>query len=223
MSTAHDPSLLEEGFAALTIGANLALSPLTRPWYASWGATPEECARTLPGDELVPHPRLVTTRAITIQAPPAAVFPWLLQLGQGRGGLYTFQRLENLAGCRIENVDDIRPELQDLEVGDRIGLGPEGYPAYDVAAIVPEQALVLVAGAGSATPGSWVFHVEPTGMAASRLLARWRMDYPPTTGNRIMWRAMTDPIMFVMERRMLIGIRDRAEALGATPAHLQTG
>lgn len=217
MSSRYNPSLLEEGVGALTMGANLLFSPLTRAWYAAWGATAAETERSLPGDELVPNPRLTTTRAITIHAPADRVWPWLVQLGQGRGGLYSFQRLENLARCDIENLDEIRPELQDLEAGDKVRLGPEGYPYYVVRDIRPGRTLVLgTEPDDTGTLGAWVFHLEPAGETRTRLIVRSRLAYEPTWANRLIWRAVTDPIFFVMERRMLIGIRDRAE--GTTSA-----
>lgn len=217
MKRQYDPTLLEEGLGALTIGANLITSPLTRRWYARWGATSAEITRPLPGDDLVPGARLTTTRAITIHAPAMAIWPWLVQMGQGRGGLYTFQRLENLARCQMANVNDVRPELQALAPGDKIRLGPEGYPYYTVHDIHPEQTLILVSApdGGSGTLGTWVFHLEPI-QNATRLIVRSRLVYPPTATNRLIWRGITDPIFFVMERRMMIGIRDRAEDLAAS-------
>lgn len=213
MHRSIDPSLPEELFAAATMAANVVFSPLTRPWYASWGATAEEVQRPLPGDELVPTSRLSTTRAITVRAPADAIWPWLVQLGQARGGLYTFQRLENLAGCQIENVGEIRQELQELAVGDVIRLGPEGYPSYTVAQLIDGRALILKTNGDDTTTGTWAFYLEPEGDRATRLLARSRLEYAPSFANRLIWRGVTDPIFFVMERRMLIGIRDRSEAL----------
>ncbi|HQF71439.1 MAG TPA: hypothetical protein PLH39_09200, partial [Promineifilum sp.] len=90
MNRDFDPTLFEEVLAAGAIAGNVLLSPLTRRWYATWGATPAEQQRALPGDDIVAQPRLVVTRAITIRAPAEAIWPWLLQLGQGRGGLYSY-------------------------------------------------------------------------------------------------------------------------------------
>lgn len=98
---------------------------------------------SLPGDDLVPRPRLGTTRAITIQAPAAEIWPWLVQMGQGRGWMYSYERLENLIRCDMHNADRILPEHQDLKAGDKARLGPEGYPSFDVTAIEPGCALIL--------------------------------------------------------------------------------
>lgn len=214
MSGDLNPSFIDEGLAAIGIGANILLSPLTRPWYARWGATAEEQQRSLPGDEIVPSPVLETTRAITIHAPLEAVWPWLVQMGQGRAGLYSYQKLENLAGCRIENLAEIRPELQDLTIGDKIRFGPEGYPFHVVRAIQPGHSLIL----GSppedpSTIATWVFFLEPASATSTRLITRNRMTYERKPINTIMWRVFTDPIFFIMERQMFIGIKARAEAM----------
>jgi hypothetical protein len=209
-----DPTWLEELGAALAIAVLLVLSPLLRPWYRRWGAAESDLRRPLPGDELVPRPRLSTTRAVTIRAPVADVWPWLVQMGQGRGGLYSYTRLENLVGCDMHNADRILPAHQQLKSGDVIRLAPGNAPFFEVAAMEPNRALVLKGG-GSQMPDamspSWAFCLDQTGANESRLIARYRMDYPRTLGNMMMWRGIMDPLFFVMERRMLIGIQRRAE------------
>ena len=171
---------------------------------------------SLPGDDLVPEPVLAANRVITIQAAADAVWPWLLQLGQGRGGFYSYQRLENMIGCDIHNADRIVPELQDLKVGDLVRLGPEGMPAFNVAAIDPGSALILRGDMpdanGNATTWIWIFFLVPVDDQTTRLILRTRLDYAPNFGNRLMWRVFTDPISFNMERKMLQGIKARAEA-----------
>lgn len=218
MSRNFNPSLTEEVVAAATIALNVLLSPITRRWYAGWGSTPAERRRPLPGDDIVAQPRLVATRAITIHAPASAVWPWLVQMGQGRGGLYSYERLENLARCDIHNAGHIHPEWQSLAVGDKVRFGPDPYPFHYVRAIDPEHTLVLGSGPEETkTPATWVFHLEPAGDGV-RLIVRSRNGYEPGAMNTLIWRGITDPIYFVMERRMLIGIRDRAEAHNTTPA-----
>jgi hypothetical protein len=212
-----NPSIIEEGLGAVAIAACIVGSPLLRPWYRKWGATEAELKMSLPGDDLVPHPRLETTRAITIQAPAAEVWPWLVQMGQGRGGLYSYERLENLIGCDIHNANRILPAHQDLQVGGKVRLGPrESDPVFDVAASEPGRALILrgdVPGE-QATPTTWiwVFFLAPIDEKTTRLIIRSRLVYEPNLGNRLMWRAFTDPISFVMERSMLQGIKARAES-----------
>jgi hypothetical protein len=210
-----DPTLIEEGLGALSIGATLLTSPLSRPWYGKWGATTREAELYLPGDELVQDPMLTSTRAITIEATPDAIWPWLLQMGQGRGGLYSYQRLENLIGCDIHNADHIIPELQNLQVGDKIGISPD--MAFDVAAIDPQKSLLLrgdIPSKAEGTPTVWIwsFVLIPIDDASTRLFLRSRLGCERTFGNTLMWRVFTDPIAFNMERKMLQGIKVRVEA-----------
>jgi hypothetical protein len=207
-----NPTVIEEGLGALAIAATILSSPLSRPWYSKWGATEPEVNMSLPGDDQVPNPVLVSTRAITILAPASAIWPWLVQMGQGRGGLYSYERLENLVGCDMHNADRIIPEHQHLKVGDKVRLVPEGRDLYFVvSAIEPDRAIILF---GDDPPTTWAFILEPIDENTTRLIIRWRQDYEPTPGNVLGWRVFTDPITFVMERKLLQGIKARAEAVG---------
>ena len=206
-----NPSIIEEFFGALAIAGTVVTSPLSRTWYSSWGASEHEETMTLPGDDIVPEPELTSTRAITIQAPKSAVWPWLVQMGQGRGGLYSYERLENLIGCDMHNADHIIPEYQHLEIGDKVRLVPEGKDLYfDVARIDPGYAIIL---SGDNPATTWAFILESHENDSTRLLVRWRQDYEPTFGNIVGWRYVTDPITFVMERKLLQGIKVRAESV----------
>lgn len=207
-------------------GSRIALATLTAPIlrrrYNRWGATDSEVAASIPGDELVPDPLLGYTRAISIGAPPAQVWPWLVQIGHGRGGLYSYDGLENLARCDIHSVDEILPECQDLAVGDLIRLGPPGYPCFRVAALEALQSLVLV-GADPAEPNlaatadspggvaTWQWQLRPLPAGGTRLLVRQRLTYPRSMS--LMWHVV-EPVGFVMEWRMLRGIAERAERAG---------
>ena len=207
----YNPTIIEEALGALAIAGYIVSSPLTRSWYSKWGATADEIEITLPGDEIVPEPELTSTRAITIQSPKSAVWPWLVQMGQGRGGLYSYEKLENLVGCEMHNADRIISEYQHLEVGDKVRLVPEGRDLYfHVAAIEPGTAIIL---GGDDPPTTWTFFIESIDNNSTRLLIRWRQDYEPTLGNIIMWRFVTDPITFVMERKLMQGIKVRAESV----------
>jgi hypothetical protein len=210
---------------ALMIGGCLVLRPLLRPRYARWGATDDEVGRPLPGDERVPNPVLVQTLAVTIQAPAAKVWPWLAQIGQERGGLYSYELLENLARCQMHNAEQIEPAWE-LQAGDRVRLGPPGYPVHSVVGLERNRWLLL-AGADIATgavaplpqPGqaeytnyAWVFYLDERPDGVTRLITRNRLDYAPRPfGLRLMWEWITDPLGFVMTRRMLLGIKERAE------------
>jgi hypothetical protein len=133
----------------VAIGAGLAagLAPLAylhflRRWCLTWGARADEVAMKLPGDELVPDAGLVTTRAITIDAPPDAVWPWLVQMGSGRGGAYTYDWIENLFGLNMHSADEILPEFQDLKAGDELPMG-SGRPVMRAEVLDPERALAV--------------------------------------------------------------------------------
>jgi hypothetical protein len=199
--------------------ATLVSAPLVRHRYNRWGAEGHELLAPMPGDELVPRPRLGYTRAITVGAPVASVWPWLVQLGQGRGGLYSFDGLENLVGCRIHSTDRIVPELQGLAADDLVRMGPDGYPCFRVALVHAPTDLVLVgadprpphAVAAADGPGTatWQFALRPRdGGRSTRLVVRQRLTYPDSAG--ILWH-LVEPVAFVMERQMLHGIRRRAE------------
>lgn len=201
-------SLVGAGLAGAAIYA-LAL----RPWFLRWGATAAEVTRSLPGDLLVPHANSSATRAITIQAPPERVWPWIVQIGQGRGGLYSYAWLENLVGCEIVNAETIHAEWQDLKPGDAVRLHPK-MPGVPVAIVEQNHALVL---GGKGDPGyrippvSWAFVLEPVSGNATRLLVRWRSQTPMTVYDMVFSKYLLEPIHFTMERKMMLGIRERAE------------
>ena len=187
------------------------------------GATPEETGAVLPGDELVPEPAEQTTLAVTVEAPAEEVWAWLVQIGSGRGGMYSYDWLENLIGLDIHSTAEIRDEWQHLAVGDRVVVVPEGYRpmpagyAFTVARVDPPCALVL----RQAPPehpwnGVWSFHVRPAPEGGCRLLARSRTEAPTGLGLRIATR-LGEPVTLVMTRRMLHGIKERAER-GRRPA-----
>ncbi len=210
----HERGLLPslEGAALITFHI---LAPYMRGWRKRWGATPEECQLTLPFDDLVPQPRWSYTHAITIAAPPEAVWPWLVQMGDGRGGLYSYQSLENLAGCKMHNATKIVPEFQMLKVGDGIKLHDK-IPALPVLDLQPNERLVI-GGAADAVTGagaSWGWFLKPDDRGGTRLIERWRTVYPLTTGARLGYgQLMVEPITFVMSRKMMLGTRLRAEAM----------
>ena len=211
------------GLATLTAVAMVLYVRFLRPWYLRWGATDEEVEQSMPGDEEISQANYQSTRAITINAQAASIWPWLVQMGQGRGGFYTYTWLENLVGLHISNVDQTLAEFQHLKVGDVIPLEPEGS-GYRVASIDPNQLLVLVVratdsgvmgtvmnqGKGAST---WVFLLRELDNERTRLIVRWRAHWKPTlkTPLLVLIRLLLAPIEFVMERKMLLGIKKRAE------------
>jgi hypothetical protein len=198
---------------ALLSGVVAASALLARRQYLRWGATDEEIALTLPGDELVPRANITATRAVTIDATADRVWPWIAQLGQGRGGFYTYDFLENLVGCDMHSADRIVPEWQSSEVGSEVRLHPEVSLA--VAAVEPGRALVLQGGVpmGSLPPPydfTWAFVLREGPGGGTRLVVRERYGY-----SRWWSGLLVEPVQvvsFVMSQRMLRGIRDRAES-----------
>jgi hypothetical protein len=200
------------GIAAMAFGAR---------WHRRWGATDEEATEALSGDGLVPIAEHQTTRAMTIEAPPAQVWPWLVQMGQGRGGLYTYEWVENAIGAQIHNLDRIDPKLQDLEVGDLIRLTPEVYLGrlpgqfYRVEEIRPPATLTMLQELPGGGLSSWSFVLRSLPDERTRLLIRGRTSPKSGFGPRLARRIellLLEPGYFVMERGMLYGIKRRAEA-----------
>jgi hypothetical protein len=194
--------------------AALLYKPLIQPWHLRFGATDGEVQAARPGDDIIAGDASQSTRAITIHAPAAQAWPWLLQLGQGRGGLYSYDWLENLAGCDIHTLSVIVPDLQNLKVGDVIKLGNfAALPYYRVALIEPQRALVLrVVDAKTGLDGNstWGFYLDEQSPELTRLVIRHR-DGPALNPTDRVINALFEPISFVMEERMLRGLRDHAE------------
>jgi len=196
-----------------------------RPWTLQWGATRDEVEMALPGDDLLQFPKLNATHAITIQARPADVWPWLAQLGQGRGGFYSYDWIENMMGLDIHNADRILPEFQDIKAGDIVPLAPSGF-GLPVDFVRTEEALVLYGDTRRETgeiqipmkPGdylaaTWGFHLFERVEGGTRLVERFRADWAPSVQNAIFYRALVEPGSFLMGRKMLLGIKARAERL----------
>jgi hypothetical protein len=206
------------------VGTGLALYHVVmRPWQLNWGATQAEVQRHYPGDELVPNPAYQTTRAISIRAPAAGVWPWLVQIGYQRGGFYSYDWLENMSGLDITSTDQTVPEYQDLVVGDSIHIAPE--TPLTVRVLEPNQLLVLhtimnpfgaqLVDPDEPEPGpymawTWAFLLEAMGEATTRLLTRVRANYQPRWLAPLAY-AVLEPTHFFMERKMLLGIKTRAE------------
>jgi hypothetical protein len=206
-----------------SIAATAYYTCAVRPWLLRWGATAEEASATLAGDNLVSHASYVTTRAVTINAAAEAVWPWLVQLGQGRAGFYTYDRLEQIVGAAIHSADRVIPELQRLSLGDTVPLSPVGGPK--VALLDWGRALVLSQTMDLRTSQSvarfpvsqwtmdwtWSFVLRETRDGTTRLLVRTRAEYRPRYLLAPAMALLLEPIHFVMERGMLLGIKRRAE------------
>ncbi len=184
----------------VALGTFLAVAYPTviRPWMLRWGATDEERYKALPGDELVPDPVTTSTRAITVQAPVAAVWSWLAQIGQDRGGFYSYEWLENLAGCKMHNADRVHPEWQQRAIGDVVKL--HWALGNKVASFEPNQAIVL--------EGWGAFVIELLDDQRTRVILRSRTARA--------WSALYEVLLielphFIMERKMLLGLKKQAE------------
>jgi hypothetical protein len=182
-----------------------------------WGTVGTEAGDTLPGDELVPEPKWSYTLGIAVEASPEAVWPWIAQIGQGRGGFYTYQTLENLFGCKIANTTEILPEFQDPAVGEGIYLCPTA-PPLRIEIVDPPNALVVFGspveiGAGESWGMStWQFVVVSGSDGGSRLLTRGRYDHAPDWKSRLAFgRFPLEAISFVMSRKMMLEIKRLAE------------
>jgi hypothetical protein len=189
--------------ALLALG--VAYGGLLRRPILTWGATEDEAARRLPGDELLPDADSVATRAITIDAPAAAVWPWLAQMGPSpRGGAYTYDWVENLLGLDMHSVDRVLDEFQHPQLGDAIGLGAN---KMRVARVEPQRVL-----AWRSEDRNWVWTFVLTEQEGhTRLISRNRFRLPSIAARAAM--LPMEPASLLMERKMLRGIRWRAEAL----------
>lgn len=152
-----------------------------RRYYRNWGTTKEECQMTLPGDELVGSPAVQTTEGVWIDAPADVIWPWLVQMGQDRGGLYSYEALENVVGLRYRNADKIHPEWQHLAPGDVVRLVPKGWMglregvALPVAQVIERKSVVLRGEPpGLPVDAVWSFHLQPHWEDRCRLLIRTR-------------------------------------------------
>lgn len=189
---------------------------VVRPWYLTWGASEDEVDARLPGDELVQAAH-TSTRAITIHLPPARVWPWLLQLGQDRGGFYSYALLENLVGTKMENVEVLRPELQRWKVGDKLWMYPPdrlGGAGHAVLAAIDEEHALVFRTRRLGSPrldGTWAFVLTPIDDQDTRLIVRGRASDAHGLAPRVFELLIFEPIHFMMERKMLTGIRANAE------------
>ena len=187
-----------------------------RPWHLRWGATDEELQMTLAGDEVKPDAGIQVTHAITINAPASEVWKWLVQIGQGRGGFYSYDCLENMFGLEIHNTDKIQPELQKLKVGDFVRSAHLGWlggrfddkAGWFVVRLEPSRALVL---RDEIERGSWAFVLNPINENQTRLIARARGDKPANLPKKIFHFGLFEPAHFIMERKMLLKIKELAE------------
>jgi hypothetical protein len=199
------------------ISAVLYWFPIRR-WMSRWGATPSDRVRVMAGDSLLVDPTYSGTMAVSVDAPPEDIWPWLAQIGYQRGGLYSYDWLDRLFGYLDRpSATRILPEFQALAVGDEIPLGRG--PSWPVAIVEPRRALVLDMRNMGGFDWVWQFGLYRIDETRTRLVSRSRVR----TGT--VWAQLftyaIEPAGFLMTRRMLLGIKGRAEALraGRTGTH----
>jgi hypothetical protein len=207
------------------------LTPFRRGRRSQWGVGAQSAARRYPGDELIPQPLWGWTHGIEISAPAPDVWPWVAQIGADRGGFYSYQWLENLIGCQVHNAETIHPEWA-AQPGGQLRLHPDA-PALRIVSVEPGRSVVAYmppapgmrgAEAVSGAPGrpiepngrwmtaSWLFLVEPTGPDRCRVISRYRCATSGDLVSRLEFGpAIIEPISFAMDRRMLLGLKQRAE------------
>lgn len=216
----NDNTALACGALGVTALAGAAYVRWVKPGHDRWGASDAEVDAVLPGDDLLPGPEAQVTRAITVDAAPAEVWRWIVQIGADRAGFYSYDWLENLIGLQIHSADRIVERWQHLTVGDIVYASRDRSGGWYVAALEPERFLVLQVAdlrAGRALsrdepPGwefQWTFVLRDDNRGGTRLLVRERVAF----GNLAMRLAMAPvgTISFVMTRRMLLGVKQRAE------------
>jgi hypothetical protein len=203
---------------AVLIALHVILTKPLRRRRTTWGAA-AEAAVALPGDELIAHPRWRYTHAVTIKASPDMVWPWIVQLGQGRGGFYSYVGLENLIGCRVRNTEKVLGDYQNLSVGDGVRLHPKA-PPLTVASVEPNTRLVLHArDPRTGNASIWAFHLRRDQSGRTRLIERGCSTYGPGLLSRLFFGPLLiEPIGFVMSRKMLLTIAALATAGGTNAA-----
>jgi hypothetical protein len=210
-------------------GMLLALAtPMLRRYRSHWGVEEDVAAREYPGDELIPTPQWQWTHGVEIDAPPDEVWPWVAQLGQDRGGFYSYQFLENLAGCDIQNAGRVHPEWGELVPGRselKLHSRIPGIPIVGVESgrwLLAHGRMELRTGkeAQPAAPReeefvdvTWLFFIEPLdGGRRSRFISRFRSHHGDALATRLLYGpALVEPVGFVMDRRMLLGVKQHVE------------
>lgn len=217
-------ALFFAGVAAVVLILLFAL----RRWAMTWGMTRDELGQAWAGDDLTPHPMDTSTRALTIHAPARTVWSWLVQIGQDRAGFYSYTWLENLFRCAMPRVERIVPEWQERGVGDNVWLARadryNGTARQRVLGITPGASMTLGSPADWGhtvrrepnQDGAWTFVLVPLDENRTRLIVRSRGPAAPSFLKRLFWLGVFDPAHFIMERRMMLRLKNLAEQSAAS-------
>lgn len=217
-----------EGIGGAVVIALAFATSFLRGARSHWGVDEETAARLHPGDELVPDPAWSWTHGVEIEAPAESVWPWVAQIGADRAGFYSYQWLENLAGCQVRNAERVHPEWE-ARRGDKLSIHPEA-PPLDIVEVEPGRYLVAYGAPDEAARAAgepwvavtWVFEVERLGEARCRFISRYRCALSKDLKTRLAFGAgAVEPIGFAMDRRMLLGLKARAEAKTKRPPQLR--
>src|SRR5579859_6888046 len=161
---------------------------IVRPWHMHWGATDAELSQPLPGDIYLPANAVVSTRAITINAPANKIWPWIAQIGQGHAGWYSYDWIENLLATNMQNRDEILPQFQDPKVGDKVSFQQDG-PTTEISLVDPGRALVLQ---------GWTLYLQPIDSQTTRLIVRYPWPLNDSLPDKVFYYAVAEPWHFVM-------------------------
>ncbi|MBT8183214.1 MAG: hypothetical protein KJN76_00110 [Eudoraea sp.] len=198
-----------------------------------WGMSKSDVMQTFPADDLIPGPKSSFTHGVIIQAPASDVWPWIAQIGQGRGGFYSYEALENLSGLNIYNSDRVLPQYQNPKVGDTIPFGPKD--AYPIVYCDPGKGMAIenqydfdtkktfdpeISSPANYLQLTWLWYVEPLDNKTSRFISRNRVTYSSSTKTNIMFKVLMEPVVFAMDRKMCLGIKKRAERLAHSQLHI---
>jgi hypothetical protein len=217
----HD---IAEGIGGAAIMAAAFLTSFLRGARNHWGVDADTAGRSYPGDDRIPVPRWGWTHGVEIEAKASDVWPWIAQIGADRGGFYSYQWLENVVGCGVSNAESVHPEWE-VKEGGEFRLHPR-MPPLRVIAVEPGKWFVVHAGTPEAERAkggpwietTWLFYLEPLGEDRCRFLSRYRCDTSDDLATRLSFgQATMEPIGFVMDRRMLLGVKERAERVHAPP------
>ena len=204
----------------LAVATGILYRRFLRPWHEQWGATLEEVGTSLPGDDLIAEPASEATRAISIDAPTDAVWPWVVQIGADRGGFYSYDWLENLFGLNIHSANEIVPAWQGRAIGDLVHADAKGSGGWYVLDMQPTRALVMqmadvkhrrpfTRDAGALMEFTWAFVLHEGTDRSTRLLVRERVAFRNAVVRFLM--APIALVSFVMTQKMMRGIKERTE------------